>query len=612
MESLRSIPLPIIGIGLLIIGLVVVPFIEQYQTYLPTSEVPVFSYASPESQEMSAESVEELADAVQNYFDEEQIVGAELVVIKNHKIVLHEVVGWNDRENEIPMEKNTLFNIRSMTKSVTGAGIQILIDEGRLRLDTRAAEYIPGFDNENSKNITIEQLLTHHSGLPLSIITSADEYETLISMANASGMIGPEFPPGSKFWYSDTGTEVLGAIVEIETGMTLDAFVTENILVPLTMNSSFYYYPATLNDSRRDRIPVLYVGGTGEWMRAWSSEEPLYPFTFGSQSLYSTPIDYARFLVMLMDDGRVGERQLLSPEAVNRILTPVSKMSTLGSDAPYPTSFYDLDAYYGQMVILFSNSTTGTPKVKVIGHSGSDGTYAWAWPESDLIILYFTQSRGSTSGIKLESKIDELLIHPELEGVNIQARERYARYLGSYTANFGPFRNSEFVVTVQNGRLAVDVPNQLVFELYEPDEVGMWFFRISDDIAVSFVLDDNGNVTTMNLHQAGYVFELPKGSPSPEEVYPEDMKKYVGAYETEDPEITMQVVIVEGKLALDIPGQPVPLELYPPDGERRWYIRINPTVSVSFNEAEDGRVTSLVLHLPDGTSYLRQRLDNNN
>lgn len=612
MERLRSIPLPVIGIGLLIIALVAVPFIEQYQTYLPTSEVPVFSYASPESQGMSAELVAELADAVQSYFDEEQIVGAELVVIKNRKIVLHEVVGWNDRENETPMEKNTLFNIRSMTKPVTGAAIQILIDEGRLRLDTRAAEYLPGFDNENSKNITIEQLLTHRSGLPLSIITSADEYETLISMANASGMIGPEFPPGSKFWYSDTGTEVLGAIVEIETGMPLDTFVTENILEPLTMNGSFYYHPTTLNNSRRDRIPVLYVGGIGEWMRAWSSEAPLYPFTFGSQSLYSTPIDYARFLAMLMDDGRVGERQLLSPEAVSRILTPVSKMSTLGSDAPYPTSFYDLDAYYGQMAILFSNNTTGTPKVEVIGHSGSDGTYAWAWPESDLIILYFTQSRGSTSGIKLESKIDELLIHPELEEVNSQTRERYARYLGSYTANFGPFRNSEFIVTVQNGRLSVDIPNQLVYELEEPDEEGIWYFRISDEIAISFELDEGGNVTAMNLYQAGYVFEIPRGSPSQEEVYPEDMEKYVGAYETEDPEITMQMVIVEGKLALDIPGQPVPLELYPPDGEGRWYIRINPTVSVSFNEAEDGRVASLVLHLPDGTSYLRQRLDDDN
>jgi len=609
----QRIPLPVIGVSLLIIGIVAFHYGNQYlQPYQPALEAPEFSYASPESQGISNESVVELADIVRSYFDEEMIVGAELVVIKNRKIVLHEVVGWKDRENEIPMERDTLFNIRSMTKPITGAAIQILIDEGRLRLDSRAAEYLPGFDNENSQNITIEQLLTHRSGLPLSILITADQYETLFSMANETGIIGPEFTPGSKFWYSDAGTEVLGAIVEVETGVSLDAFVTEHILEPLRMNSSFYYHPATQNDSRRGRIADLYVGGIGEWVKIWSSEEPFYPFAFGSQSLYSTPVDYARFLAMWMDDGRVGGTQLLSSDAVDRTLTPVSKMSSLGSDMPYPTGFYNLEAYYGQMAILFSNVTTGIPEVEVIGHSGSDGTYAWVWPKLDLMIFYFTQSRGSTSGIKLESKVDELLIHPELEELNNQAREQYAKYLGGYTANFGPFQNTEFVVTIQNGGLAVDIPNQLVFELEEPDEEGKWRFKLMDEVAISFELDNGRNVTAMRLHEAGYIFELPKGSPPEEESYPEDMVKYVGVYQTEDPNVTMKVVIHDGRLALEIPGQPIELELYPPDDEGRWYIRVNPTVAVSFNETDDGRIDSLTLHLPDGTTYTRKRINDDN
>jgi CubicO group peptidase (beta-lactamase class C family) len=606
MGEVRRIPLPVIGVSLMIIVVVALYYSEQ--AYTPTPEVPMFSYASPESQGISNETVTELVDIVQSYFDEELIVEAELVVIKNRKIVLHEVFGWNDRENEIPMEKNTLFNIRSMTKPITGAAIQILIDEGRIRLDSKAAEYLPGFDNEESRNITIEQLLTHRSGLPLYIITAVDEYETLYSLANETGIIGPEFAPGSKFWYSDAGTEVLGAIVEVETGEPLDAFVTERILEPLRMNSSFYYHPATQNDSRRGRIADLYVGGIGEWVNFWSWEEPFYTFAFGSQSLYCTPVDYARFLAMWMDDGRVRDKQLLSPEAVNRTHTPVSKMSSLGSDMPYPTGFYDLEAYYGQMAILFANSTDGIPEVEVIGHSGSDGTYAWVWPESDLMILYFTQSRGSTSGIKLESKIDELLIHPELEELNNQVREQYSEYLGSYTANFGSFRNTEFIVTIQNGRLAVDIPNQVVYELEEPDEEGRWRFKLMGEVAVSFELDDGGNVTAMMLHQAGYVFELPRGAPAEGEGYPEDMEIYVGTYQTEDPNVTMGVVIHEGRLALDIPGQPIELELYPPDEEGLWFIRVNPTVAVSFNETDDGSIESLTLHLPDGTSYTRKRL----
>ncbi|MDH5792117.1 MAG: hypothetical protein OEZ44_08000, partial [Candidatus Bathyarchaeota archaeon] len=111
MGSAHRIPLPVIGVSLLIIGIVAVYYVDQYsQPYQPVPEAPEFSYASPESQGISNESVAELADIVRSYFDEELIVGAELVVIKNRKIVLHEVVGWNDRENEIPMERNTLFN----------------------------------------------------------------------------------------------------------------------------------------------------------------------------------------------------------------------------------------------------------------------------------------------------------------------------------------------------------------------------------------------------------------------------------------------------------------------------------------------------------------------
>ena len=595
----------VVSLLIVILGSVYV-YQQQGQRPTPASGME-FTYASPESQGLSNETLTKLTKTVRGYLDEELIVGAELVVIKNRSIVLHEVVGWKDREHEVPIEKNSLFNIRSMTKPVTGAAVQILIDEGRLSLDTRAAEYIPGFDNEDSMNITVEQLLSHMSGLPLSIIASADEYETLFSLANATGLIGPEFEPGSKFWYSDAGTEVLGAIVEAETGRPLDAFVTERILEPLEMSDAFYYHPATLNDSRRDRIPVLYVGGIGEWVKVWSPDEPLYPFAFGSQGLYCTPVDYARFLAMWMDDGQAGFRQLLSPEAVSRTLTPVTKMSSLGSDMPYPTGFYELEAYYGQMAILFSNSVTGEPEV--IGHSGSDGTYAWAWPEQDLMILYFTQSRGSTSGIKLESMIDELLIHPELAEMNAAAREQYADYLGSYTANFGSFRNTEFTVTVQNGRLAVDIPNQLVFELEEPDSEGLRRFRIMPQIAVSFNLGDGGNVTSMSLHDPGGVNTLTRGPPTQEDAYPVDMERYVGEYQTEEPDATMRVFIMNGRLTMDLPGQPISLELYPPDDAGRWYMRLNPAVAVSFNEGEDGSIHSLNLHLPDGTAITRQRID---
>ena len=86
-----------------------------------------------------------------------------------------------------------------------------------------------------------------------------------------------------------------------------------------------------------------------------------------------------------------------------------------------------------------------------------------------------------------------------------------------------------------------------------------------------------------------------------------DMEKYIGKYKTEDPNITMSVVIHDGMLALVIPGQPVELDLYPPDENGMWVMKLNPTVTISFNEV-DGKIDSLVLYLPDGTTYTRKRI----
>ncbi len=114
------------------------------------------------------EVLEELSATIHEHFEDDYIVGAEFLVIKSGHIIMHEAYGWMDREELKPMEHNTIFNIRSMTKMLTGASAQILIDEGRLSLDDKVSQYLPGFNNRKSGGIIIEQLLTHRSGLPLS------------------------------------------------------------------------------------------------------------------------------------------------------------------------------------------------------------------------------------------------------------------------------------------------------------------------------------------------------------------------------------------------------------------------------------------------------------
>ncbi|MBS3784979.1 MAG: beta-lactamase family protein, partial [Anaerolineae bacterium] len=302
---------------------------------------------------------------------DDKVVGSELMVLKNRRIVLHEAFGWLDRDQELALPVNTLFNIRSMTKPVVGTAIQMLVDEGELALDDPVATYLPAFDNDASRDITVEHLLTHRSDLPLTMISASfGEFDSLRQVADAAGEQGPDFEPGSAFQYSDTGFDVLGALVEVLAGVPLEQFVQERILDPLQMADTIALIE--VDDPRADRIASLYIGSRGDWSRFWSREdESFYPYATGSQSLYSTALDYARFLALWMDEGVVGDKQLLSREAVRRALKPVS-------DSKLPGGFpgLRLDYAHGWIVYVPQDAPEGQGEIALFGHSGSDGTWA--------------------------------------------------------------------------------------------------------------------------------------------------------------------------------------------------------------------------------------------
>ncbi|MCA9870286.1 MAG: serine hydrolase, partial [Anaerolineae bacterium] len=471
---------------------------------------PVAEEVSVEAESITPEALAELSQIVEGFVADGKIVGAELAVIQDQQVLLHEVYGWNDQDHAIPLETDALFNIRSMTKPIIGTAALMLVDEGQLALDDRVADYLPAFDNDASRDITVEHLLTHRSGLPLSILTNFDDFPTLRSIADAAGEQGPDFPPGSDFQYSDTGMEVLGALVEVVAGKPLDQFLQERILNPLQMNDTLTLVDS--QDPRAGRIASAFLGNAGSWSLFWQAgDEPIYPFTMGSQSLYSTTMDYARFLAFWMDGGQVGGQQLLSQEAVARALTPVS-------DAGMPGGFPSLRLDYGQTWIIYvpQDAPEGDGEMALFGHSGSDGTWAWAWPDRDLMVLYFTQSRGQATGIGLEGDLYRLLIDPNAEAVAVETPDDLKPYLGSYVATTGPLMYRPFEILVQNGKLAVNVPEQIVIELLEPDDEGLWRLALEPSIAISFVQNEAGDVVALNWYQGGQVFEIPRGE-MPEE-----------------------------------------------------------------------------------------------
>jgi hypothetical protein len=212
-----------------------------------------------------------------------------------------------------------------------------------------------------------------------------------------------------------------------------------------------------------------------------------------------------------MDGGMADGKRLLSEEAIARILTPASAMKSLGSDAPYPCGFFGLTPHYGQMSMLYAPGERPTQmEVRAIGHGGSDGTGAWAFPEEDLIVCYFTQSRGQVSTIRLETTIQDALLQ---RAGSEKVPDEMKPLLGTYYASFGPFKNAPFQVVFRCGKLALDIPSELVYELMEPDKDGRWKVA-SGPTTVSFKKDGEGKVSALVMHRAKSTIEMPRDKPA--------------------------------------------------------------------------------------------------
>ena len=549
--------------------------------------------ASSESQGINSEALQNITGFITNEIIKDQIVGVELLIIKNGYAILHEAFGWNDKEDSTLMKVNSIFNIRSMTKTFTGAGIQILIENGKLRLDDKASEYLPGFINPKSKEITIEQLLTHRSGLPLSIMKDFSEFGSLIELANAIGEVGPEIEPNKKFSYSDSGADVLGAIIEVVTKMPLNEFLYKSILEPLKMYDT---YPITKKtDLRNSRVVSSYGGTTGNWSKFWKyDEEPIYPFTLGAQSYFSTPMDYSKFLQMLSDkDNLNAQTDVLTANSIKRILKPVDEFVIPRMELKYQTGFPNHVVYHGQMSMLFINNENDSGnKPLIFGYGGSDGTFGWACPEKDLIVLYFTQSRNFgkiNPFLEFEKVVYKNLIDTTWEEKAQIIPEKYQTFVGCYIADHGDFKDMEFKIVVQNNNLAIDIPGQGIFGFNDPDDDGLWPLMISNQFYVQFISNEVGKTKEMLIYQET---PLIKTADDSKELVKNG--KYLGSYYLAALNKNIKIIIKNNKLAIQFSENSV-IELNEPEKDNRWYFKDSHNKYIYFITNETGKIESFNL-----------------
>jgi CubicO group peptidase (beta-lactamase class C family) len=439
-----------------------------------------FPVARPEAVGVAPEALEGLAGVVRGWVEDGSVVGAELLVVQDRRTVLHRAWGWKDREQQLALEPGAVFNLRSMTKPVLGTAAQVLFDQGLLSPDDTLAARLPAFEGTAAGAITLEQLLTHRSGLDWNVCMDGPSLEAL---SDCCAHVGPRaFVPGTSFLYSNAGSNLLASALVRATDTGLEELLEARVLAPLGMADTFALDRG--DDPRLERCVSRYVrAAEGAWERSWGPADgaPL-DFLQGAQGLGGTAQDFARLLALWMDGGLADGQRLLSQEAVRRGLRPASLTDL-------PTTFPGRRAYYGQHWRLWSRGSSGV--VEAFGHGGSDGTFAWAWPARDLMVLYLTASVNTPTGIQLERELDRWLLGEAVGQVPADLRPFVGHY---WNAPKGLIRS---VYVSAEGELWVDVVGTAAFALEPSSDPLRFGVSGRPGFDVTFERDADGSIARL-------------------------------------------------------------------------------------------------------------------
>jgi CubicO group peptidase (beta-lactamase class C family) len=336
--------------------------------------------AAAQSYEQGSAAIQEMmAAAVQ----EGRIPSGIAMLARDGEIVWLLTAG--DMGPGVPMRDDAIIPLASVGKMHTAVAAMILMERGIISLDDPVSKFIPEFadltvelsDTEGSATrialrtpITVFHLLTHTGGLTVSgnefwaAWNAHSERTTTTDLARALAAMPLVSQPGERFDYGPTGAsyEVLGAVIEIASGQTLEAFMTENIFEPLGLDDTYFYLPP----EKLERLPAFYRNVDGELRleRGYGVDFPRSTFFHGGGGVASSPQDIARFTQLFLRGGSVGDVRILRPETVELMMK-----NHVGAKAPFGGG---LGWGFGASVLAAGEGTT-------VRYGWIGGGYAILW-----------------------------------------------------------------------------------------------------------------------------------------------------------------------------------------------------------------------------------------
>ena len=379
-----------------------------------------FGKVSPETEGMSSSRLSNIQKKLQGYVDDERAPGFITLIARKGQITHYEVCGYRDLENQLPMEKDTIFRIYSMTKPITSVALMMLYELGKFQLFDPVSKYIPEFAEtkvfkkmgyggsefvEQNTPITIQHLLTHTAGLtygfffdnPAEEMYRNSQYsDPNVSLQETIKEIA-QFPlisqPGTRWIYS-VATDVCGYLIEVLSGIPFDTFLKERIFSPLGMVDTSFHVP----NEKTNRLAALYAHNAEDGVLQLHQDQGvlqrdfLVPTKspFGGHGLVSTTNDYLNFAQMLLNKGefqgvRLLGRKTLEFMTLNHIPSDVLPLDIGGWEMA------GLGFGLGFGVVIDPARTGVINSAGNYGWGGAAATNFWIDPQEDLIGIVMTQ-----------------------------------------------------------------------------------------------------------------------------------------------------------------------------------------------------------------------------
>lgn len=336
------------------------------------------------------ELLREAVNVYRSRIDQGKLPNVILYVIHDGEVVLSEALGWRDKAAQAEMQTDTLLRMASNTKAVVATAVLILQQRRFLSIDDRVSKYLPAFDNDGHRDITIKQMLSHTSGwrfkslfvFPLQ--EASDDFPrrpNLQSEVDRLAEIVPPKEPGVSYSYNNAAYNTIGALIEKVSGQSLEQFLISNIYEPLQMVDSSHHPPT----GRLAEMSVVYgiptTNDSDHWSIRFRRDASMrVPFVRASGGMVSTAADYAKFCQMFLGQGKYQGVRILSRRSVEQATFPVTQKLYSTAERLERTSFYGL----GWKV---HNDES-------YSHTGSEGTFVWIDPSRKVVGMALSQSNG--------------------------------------------------------------------------------------------------------------------------------------------------------------------------------------------------------------------------